>query len=435
MNKSDIVIELELIRIVTSEQNVKLLEQLESKWFEYLQIRTAIEIWKIDHRNLNYSNFCSFAREKQYNLSKIDMEELYLPPHANSHYETCIDILKRKWRQREISEFLTNMSNRIYDMSPEESHLELITYFQNQELLEQKKNKRITEDFTDENVELIVLGGKSRPELDEIVPLKGSVITLAGDSGHHKSNQLLDMLLRFLDNNPTKKAVFFSKEMEFKEVQARLYANRLEYDFKSILKRKDRHNGSKIDVDKLTADMEKYHQHICENFIVISPQEFQSNSDIARILMQYEPDVWGLDFLQWYAQVQAGNAAEQNRNVMETIAFSKTISQVTNSLGIILSQVRKRSDFRTKVFPRIDDIEWSGLTKQISHSIGMCFWPYKHENKSEKNWYVTSWQKVRNGDLFNEPAWIDPEMCKFKYPHPPSLNEQQRRQRINYLEM
>jgi replicative DNA helicase len=119
--------------------------------------------------------------------------------------------------------------------------------------------------------------------------------------------------------------------------------------------------------------------------------------------------------------MSAGNNAEmQNKNVMEAIATIKILTEVTNSLGIVLSQLRKKNDNRQTHFPRVDDLEWSGLTKQISDVVGLCFWAWKiNSDTAQMNWYTVSWQKVRDADPFNEVLWVMPEICDFKrHPQP-----------------
>ena len=87
------------------------------------------------------------------------------------------------------------------------------------------------------------------------------------------------------------------------------------------------------------------------NFILIDPKQFRTVSDLSRLIIQYKPDIWGLDFLQYFAQMSAGNNAEmQNKNVMEAIATIKILTEVTNSLGIVLSQLRKKNDQRQTHF-------------------------------------------------------------------------------------
>lgn len=417
MKSEDISVELETIRIAANSKDPKLVAQLNPDWFTYLPCKHAINIWSTNPKNFEYINFSAFNNENSYGMSKLDMQEVYEYPMNNSDIYDCIKIVKRKYRQRLISSKITDIQKRIFSMSPEEAEVELMSYFKNEEIIERQERRKITDNFTQENSDLMVIGGSIRPELDDIMPLKKTIITIGADSGHHKSNQAIDMLVLYIKNNPGRKAAFFSYEMDFEEARARLYSKCLKVDLKSVLKRKHK-DGSIIDVERLTDEMHRLHPDVVENFLLYDAQDFKKTSDISRILIQEEPDIWALDYLQYFAQMQAGNnASEQNKNVMETIAFTKTIAQITNSLGIDLSQIKKFSDSRVTVFPRINDLEWSGLTKQISHSIMMCFWPFKHNESAIKNFYIGSWQKVRNGELWTETSKVIPELCSFEYPY------------------
>jgi len=434
MNKEHIAIELEACKIISNSKDPKMLEQLDIEWFTFPSCKFALEIWKKDYSYLSFVNFSAYVKENNIPLSKMDIQELYEYPFEADTLDNCISVIKRKYRQRLIDKKITEVKSRIYSMSPEESEIELMTYFKENDLSDKQTNRLII-DVDEDGEESIIDLGKGRPEFEEIVPMKKTLITLMGDSGHLKSGQALDISIRFIKNNPLKKVIFFSKEMEFKEVQARIYAICLGVGYKSILKRKYP-DGTKIEMERLTERMVHEHPDVVANLIVKSPQEFSRNSDIAKIITNEEPDIFVLDFLQWYAQMAAGNDAnQQNKNVMETAAFLKNISQITNTLCIALSQLRKKSDSRITNFPRLDDMEWSGLTKQISHSVGCLFWPHKLKLEAEKSFYIISWQKVRNGETFNEFAHLNPETSKFTYPHPPATNAQLRTIRKNYLKM
>jgi replicative DNA helicase len=156
-----------------------------------------------------------------------------------------------------------------------------------------------------------------------------------------------------------------------------------------------------------------------QNFIIVDGTKFRNATDVSRIINTFRPTVWGLDYIQYFAQISAGNALEQNRNVMEVMATMKVLTETTDSLGIMLSQLRKKDKNSLIHFPRVDDLEWSGLIKQLSRNIGICFWPYKIKQTADINWFTVSWQKVRYGKLFNEVFKVYPEYCNFElHPRP-----------------
>jgi replicative DNA helicase len=434
MNIANHGAELELVRLLAGNKDFKLLSQIEQKWFDNTYCNHAIEIWK-QSRSFDYLTFSKYALDGNYNIPKLEIQCMYEQPHIYSEFDAAVAVVRSKHQQRELNAKLIEISQKVFNSDPAELELELIQYFKDQEYRELENHRKITDGLQQDNPGLLTIGGTIRPMFDEIVPLRKTLLTLVADSGHHKTNQVIDLLILNIINNPTEKSLFFSKEMDFDEVQARIYSKLLSIPLKPIMRRKYP-DGTKIDVDVLSKRIESEFPNIVSNLIVIDPQEFKVNSDIGRLIIKHNPSLWALDYLQYYAQEQAGNAAEQNRNVMEAAAFCKNIAQITNSFGIPLSQVKKRSEFRLSLFPRIDDMEWSGLTKQISHSIGMCFWPYKHDDKAMKNYYCISYQKVRNGDLFTEEIEVFPETCSFKYPFDKTLlSHQERQQILNYYKM
>lgn len=350
------------------------------------------------------------------------IEEIYRENNiAEQDLITCIDVIEEKYRLRMIEGKLADIQQRIYQSkSVENIQLELISYF-SENISKPDKMKSLVEDFDEANNDLIEFGG-ARPALNDIIPIRQSIITIGGDSAHHKTNQLTDILLKGLlfnsKKNPNFKVMMFSSEMSWKRIRDRIFAKLLHIPLTTITKRKE------INVKEITKRFEEEYPEVVSNFLLVSPSQFKTASDLSKFVIKHKPDIWGLDFLQYFAQMSAGNNAEmQNKNVMETIATMKVLVENTNSLGIIISQVRKKSEQRLVQFPRVDDLEWSGLTKQISNSIGMCFWPYRlRQDEAEKNWYTVSWQKVRDNEPFNEVLWVEPEFCDFKPWPTPNIN-------------
>lgn len=392
--------------------------------------RTIVMLWKKDPSLIDYNLLKQFvvtdkSRDTLF-INPNDLLNLYVSPNKASNWQTAIDVLEKQYKQRELYKKLKEVEGKVFNSDPETIEIDLMSYFKNQEKDESSK-RRITDVENEKPDEIVWINPSLRREFNDIVPLKRTIITLAGDSGHHKSNQGIDILLNYLDSNPTGKAVYFSKEMDYKETRARIFANRLGIPLRDIL-------FNKVSLQETAKRIEDMFPHIAENFIIVGPEEFNSNEEIGKILIKHSPDVWCLDYLQYYALMQGENQ-DQNRNVIKAIAFTKTIAQISNSFGVVLAMIRKKDEKRVSVFPRIDDVEWAGLTKQLSHSVGMVFWPYKHDNRCDVDWYVVSWQKVRNGALFAETAKIEPSICKFTYPYPAATNVAQQRKQEQYLRM
>lgn len=420
MSSTNFFSEIECLRIVALHQDRKLLEQLDAKWFEYHQAQKILTIWK-QTEDMEISatiEHIKSSNDDRIYLSNTEVKEFYEEPQITSTFEKNVQLVRRKYRQRTLDSKLRQLQKDIYKMAPEEFEAQIVSYLKDNDYKETKNYRKVSDGLEDISKYLITIGGDIRPLFDETLPLKGTVSTIAGRSGEHKTGQALDILAMYCENNPGRKAVFFSKEMSFFEVQARLLAKKFNISPKEIIRGKKR-DGTKIDLTKLSEEYAEKYNTINNNLIIIDPQEIKSSADLATILVNTEAEVWALDFIQFFA-LKSNSEFNQIANVIETASFCKDISQVTESYGLIVSQVKKQESNRLTVFPRLDDIEWSGFIRQISHSVAMAYWAYAHNSSYLKDVFMLSWQKVRNGELFTEIIQVIPEFSQFVYPYPPS---------------
>lgn len=406
-----------------NEYNPALGTMLSEEWFYTPENRIIFEIIKDNGRQITYAELSNLIQAKypRIEISAWLKNDLFRSNDiTEDEVNICIDIIEEKYRLREFEKKLLTIHENMFSGTVEEVQTQLITYFHSTATTKERL-KSLDEDFELVNKDILEFGNE-RPGLNKLYALRDTVITIGGDSSHHKTNQLLDILIKGLlhnyKTNPNFKVMFFSGEMSWKRIRDRIFAKMLQIDLADVSKRTRSPESMKAEF------MEKYPMLLSENFILVPPTKFRSVSDLSSLVVRHKPDIWGLDFLQYFAQQSAGNNAEQqNKNVMEAIATIKILAEVTNSLAIVLSQLRKKSEQRQTHFPRIDDLEWSGLTKQISDVVGLCFWPYKISPvNADINWYTVSWQKVRDGDPFNEVLQVIPEYCDFK-PHPTPLRD------------
>lgn len=417
--KSNHEAELTILKYLCTKHDPAYLVLIQPKWFHSPVHRAVFEVLRQygASRKLTYAELSNhlqavhpetpvdvWAKTELFKENDIEPGEVAI----------CTDIIEEKWKLRELESKLMDVHARMFTGSLIDVHTELIAYF-HQNAVKKELIKSLDEDFESENKDLIEFGS-TRPALNKLGALKNTVITIGGDSSHHKTNQLLDILIRALlhnyPKNPDFKVMLFSGEMSWSRIRDRIFAKMLQIELEKVTRRH-------VQPHQIVGEFQEKYPALVSNFYLISPSQFRSMSDLNSLVASYKPDVWGLDFLQYFAQMSAGNNAEQqNKNVMEAIAQIKILTEITNSLGIILSQLRKKSEQRLLHFPRMDDLEWSGLTKQISDIVGLCFWPYKiNPSTAQMNWYTVSWQKVRDSEPFNEVLWVKPEFCDFM-PHP-----------------
>jgi len=413
MNNTNHFAEIELLRLIVMANEPKYIEQLEVEWFDWYNAKIVINAWKDNVKTLDIMEFTEHLKKKNLHLSNDDVLDIFREPSSiKSSIPSCIATIKKKYRQRSLNQKLHDLQQVVYSSSPDELEVDIVNYLKSRDFKDDFIYQKVSSNFEGIGEHLLKIGGESRPEFDEILPLRGTVITIASESGQHKTNQGLDILIRYILNNPGEKAILFSKEMSFFECQARVIGSKLKISPKELIR-------GKHDLKELGKKFKEEFKVIDDNLIIIDPQQIQQASDIASILVNTEAKVWVLDFLQYMAM--KSNTSEkfnQVASVIEMASFCKDIAQATESFGVLIAQVRKKSEGRITIFPRLDDIEWAGFIRQISHSVGMCFWPYAHNNKLLNDWYVISWQKVRNGDLFSEMAEVTAKYCSFAYPYP-----------------
>jgi prephenate dehydrogenase len=62
---------------------------------------------------------------------------------------------------------------------------------------------------------------------------------------------------------------------------------------------------------------------------------------------------------------------------MRTVANLHMLTRTTDSLGILVSQIKKFSEQRISKVPRIEDLEWSGIIGQLASWICLTYWPIR----------------------------------------------------------
>lgn len=421
--KSNEEAELTVLRYLCQNYSASYLSLIKSEWFYKAEHKAIYRAISDTPHKITYPELSNYIQSKYHGIN-IDVwlkKDLFSSELVEEgEVGICIDIIEEKYRLRKLEEKLISIHDTMFQSTIASVETDLITYF-HANSTNKEPTTSLDENFEEENNDLILFDDK-RPALNRLSLLRDTVVTIGGDSSHHKTNQLIDILINALlanyPKNPDFKVMMFSGEMSWRRIRDRIYAKMLHIPLKDITSRN-------IKVHEVKELFRIGFPQLISNFILIRPDQFRTVNDLSRLVIQYKPDVWGLDFLQYFAQMSAGNNAEQqNKNVMEAIATIKILVEVTHSLGIVLSQLRKKSDQRAVHFPRIDDLEWSGLTKQISDVVGLCFWPYKiRPETATMDWYTVSWQKVRDADPFNEVLSVEPQYCDFKKHPSPNIGK------------
>ena len=409
--------EIQAIRYVSKRKDKVILATLVPDWFSETP-RNLVIAWLKNESLLSRTNLETYSAEQSLPFGQFfpSLDIIFGEPR-DEPFEDTIKILEVKYSQRKLESVMKQITTVLFETDPMESAMKINDLIMQLTVNSRVQIRRIGDNISDEPVDLIKFSDSRRPKLNKLLIGRKNMIVIGGDSGMHKSNQAIDIIDAAVEHNvielknPNFIGQLFSKEMDYEEVEDRLVAKKMGWPLEDVTTKKGKWDKGKV--DDYFQDPTKL-KYIRDNFLVLGPEEFHNESDIIRSLVQTKASIWSLDFLQYYAQMASGNnASEQNVNVMRAIAFSKAIVQLTKTLGVIVSMVKKKAESRLSHFPRLDDLEWSGLTKQLAHSIGMCFWPYKIDQRKEKYVYFLSWQKVRKNDLFNEMLVLDPTIAKF----------------------
>lgn len=282
----------------------------------------------------------------------------------------------------------------------------------NQELLEKVLSER-PGDVLSTGYQLIdnYVGGYTR----------GMIITIAGDSGHLKTTLAIDKAFKMAEKNQRIKIGIFSKEMAAEDLLKKQIARICKIPIPKLFSQE----YDKEYVKKKMSEVEAWREN---RIRIINPNSFAGVSDIARIQMTYNFDVWFLDFIQLLEFARsASSASDYNVQVGQNMRSLQSLAMMTKSVGIVLSQVRKGIDQRKIKKPTVSDIEWSGLIKQLSSYIFFSYYPGKYYgfDTIPADSYFLLGEKTRFAENFVYPMKVFPEFGLFE--EIPEISERSRR--------
>lgn len=400
--------EFTVLQHIFKNKDRKQIMQINDKWFNEPSYRLLFGHWQLYPDLLNELSLIEYDRANSLGL-EILIKELSQP--INYPFEDAIKQIQRAFVNNHIVEGLKKTHEVLKKSeNPDEAVKELLRVVRSMPSLHRKK-RRITDGYQTDPPRLIKMHTPRRPLLEELFIEKGNMTVLAGRTSHQKSNQLIDMLDNALTaniNDPNFHVTVFTKEMSFQKFRDRLMARKLRIPFAEIQKRVK--GGANAD-----EEFDKRFPEFLDRFHIYDGNEFNSVEDMTYLMLEDSPSVWGLDYLQDAADAFAGNSKDTNTNVIELITACKIMSVTFENHGIPLCQLKKDEMTRRLNFPLMAQIEWSGKITQLAQNVGMLYWYWKHNTRAFMNWYCVSWQKVRDGEIFNEILHTDPAMCDFHY--------------------
>lgn len=441
--------ELIVLSNVIFYEDIRTLGILNADWFSE-DMRHVVMILKKDTRNFSRVNFemaykslPDAARRVEAVYGSVDV--LFSIYDATYKVSDAVKLLETKYIQFKIAQELDQVKAIIYNEEPSKIILRLNEFFAKIPT-GQNKVRKVSQNLKEVNETLIWLS-KHRPLIQKTIPARKNLLVIGGDSGMHKTNQAIDFLLDSIkanlciDENPALmdlvksqklvekpdwKAALFEKEMDWEETRDRVIAKAFKIPFADVTMRK-----GLFDLGRINEGLKGEYSWIDNNLCIIGPEDFNTEADIIRFITENKIDIWALDYVQLFAQSNPNaGTKEMNPLVMQTIAFAKICVQLTNTYGILVSQVRKKDERRLTHFPRLDDLEWSGVIKHLAHVVAMCFWPHRIDTNKPSDVYILSYQKVRKQDMYSEFLKVDAPIGNFT-----PMPESQSKNYLKYLDM
>lgn len=239
---------------------------------------------------------------------------------------------------------------------------------------------------------------------------KGNLLSIAGDTGSMKTMISVWLCLKILERNPGYKCLYFEKEMPAKDIGRRLISKLLKMPQTEIMKAQSDEQKSELAgqvSDGLSNDINTF--KILDRFVVVPADYFNSPMDMLRYIENYKPDIWCLDFLTQLGSGDSSDTSGYTKFTMDVANKLKAYANHTDTLGIILNQVKKGVRERKNKLITLDDIEWSSTISQVSAYIFATLYPSNYINTKHKDYYYLHCLKSRFS--------TKPTLCFHASPH------------------
>lgn len=227
----------------------------------------------------------------------------------------------------------------------------------------------------------------------------GNIVTMAGPSGNLKSTAATELIKWLLVANPDAEGLYFSKEQPKREIEAKFLAKEAHFTTYGELIQRFNYRDREYCEDVLS---ETKGASYLDRLRVVDPTEFSTPEDIVHhVRSAYKPDktlVWVVDYV---TMLDFGRHENQTTAMTAGLLRLKDLVHSTNSLGILISQLRKdwNMDYRSKqplpILPKRDHLSWSSELVNISAYIFMLYYPAKWIVGAQKDLFMIHVDKMR----------------------------------------
>ncbi len=236
----------------------------------------------------------------------------------------------------------------------------------------------------------------------------GNMLVLSGDTGSMKTMITLWMSLSIL-NNTEYRVGYFEKEMLPRDIVRRVISNISGKSLNEVMSM-----GVK-EYERLHEETYEKHKGILDRFVIVPNDVFDNVLDMAKIIENEGINVFVLDFF-----TQLGQDRMDRDFTTFTMAQSNMLKEMintTNTLGIVITQLRKNSArSRFNKIPQLDDIEWSGSISQYASYVYSTFYPKLYYEKMSDRYFYLINGKNRHNAVKDVCLYAYPSHCNFLEP-------------------
>ena len=235
---------------------------------------------------------------------------------------------------------------------------------------------------------------------------QGNIVQLTGDNGSMKTSISIWMAIQTLMHNPEATCLYFEKEMPKADVAVKLISRLLQVPIETI--QTSTQIESKLD-ELLSRDTPL--GNAIKRFTIVENNTFDSAKDMATTIERYKPTLWVLDYMTML--FDDSGSKDMYGFVKDQMDVLKSVTSSTNSVGMILSQVKQNAlSNRNMKIPDKSDSEWSSKINQASAYIYTTFYPSLYLTLDRTWFYVVS-LKNRFGSREHGNILCYPELSNY----------------------
>lgn len=232
---------------------------------------------------------------------------------------------------------------------------------------------------------------------------QGNIVQITGDNGSMKTTISLWICLKILMKNPKFTCFYFEKEMPKRDIAFKLISYLTQTPTDNISEE------TETTLNKLLKQKTPITDAI-SRLSIIPNTAFDNATDMANLIEYHKPSIWCLDYLTMLFDDSVGDTFSF---VNKQLQILKTVTSNTNSIGIILSQIKQNvlSTKQVKI-PDKADSEWSSKLNQYSAYIYTTFYPQLY-HQLDNNYFFLVQLKNRFAKRNNGYFTATPENSSF----------------------